>query len=186
MPRGVVTKNNLTKETLLKIAEIGILTIPVLSSPYFLRKVAKKYFKNKINERARKIRALEKKRLIDIEELKDGSIRVVLTHLGKKIIHQYKIDELEIRKPAKWDGQWRIVVYDIPQSLRRASNAFSQKIRSMGFYQLQKSIWVYPYDCLNELDFLCAVFSIPLEDCVLYFKTEELPKEKQIKKFFNL
>ena len=186
MARGFLVKNNITKETLLKIAEIGILTVPALSSPYFLHRVVKKYFKNKINERVRKLRNLEKKKLIDIEELKDGSVRVVLTHLGKKIIHQYKIDELEIKKPAKWDGQWRIVIYDIPQSLKKASSAFSQKIRSMGLYQLQKSIWVYPYDCMNELEFLCVVFNLPLEDCVLYFKTNKLPKEKLIKKHFDL
>jgi hypothetical protein len=186
MPRGILTKNNLTKEILLKIAEVGILTIPVLSSPYFLHKIAKKYFKNKIDERARRIRLLEKRRLLDIEELKDGSVKVILTRMGKKIIHQYKIEELRIEKPLKWDGRWRIVIYDIPQNLRRASNAFSRKIRSMGLYQLQKSIWVYPYDCLSELEFLCAVFDLPLEDCILYFKTEELPKEKQIRKFFKV
>jgi len=186
MPRGIITKNNLTKETLLKIAEIGILIVPALSSPYFLHRVIKKYFKNKINERVRKLRDLEKKNMIKIEESKDGSIKVVLTHLGKEIVHQYKIDELKIKTPVKWDGEWRVVIYDIPQSLKRASAAFSQKIRDMGLYQLQKSIWVYPYDCMNELEFLCTVYKLPLEDCILCFKTKELPKQNQIKRYFDL
>jgi len=186
MAKNIFIKNNLTKETLLKIAEIGILTIPAISSPYFLHKVIKKYFKNKINERVRKLRDLEKRKLLNIEELRDGSIRISLAHLGNKVIYQYKLEAMDLKKSEKWDGEWRVVTYDIPQGLRRASNAFREKIRSLGLYRLQRSVWVSPYDCLSELEFLCAVFEIPAEDCLCYFKAKNIPKETQIKRFFKL
>ena len=186
MSRGFLLKNNITKETLLKIAEIGILILPALTSPYFLRYIVKKYFREINKKRVRAITNLKKKHLIDIQEEKDGSIKVCLTENGKKLILQYELDKIKIEKPKKWDGKWRVIIYDIPQSLRKASDAFRRKIRELGMYQLQKSIWVYPYDCIKELDFLCAIYQIPLADCVLYFRAEELPKQKEIKQFFSL
>jgi DNA-binding transcriptional regulator PaaX len=186
MPRGILLKNNLTKETLLKIAALGILTLPALTSPHFLSQIVNKYFKEKNNKRVRALRELEKKKIIDINELKDGSIKITLTQFGKKSVLQYKLEDMELTRPEKWDGYWRIIIYDIPKKMQKASNAFRMKIRDLGLYQLQKSIWVSPFDCIKELDFLCTIFEIPLEDCVLYFKTKELPKENKIKRFFNL
>mgnify|MGYP001562713708 FL=1 len=186
MSKGIILKNNITKETLLKIAELGIFTVAAASSPYFLNKIIKKYFKNKIEQRSRKLRELQKRKLINIEEYENGIVKITLSHLGKNLIRQYKLEEMEIKKPLKWDGQWRIIIYDIPQKLRKASNAFRRKIKGLGLYRLQKSIWVSPYDCISELEFLCAIFGIPLENCVYYFKTKELPKEADIKKFFDL
>lgn len=186
MQREFSPKKTIIKETFLKIAEVGVLVLPALTSPYFLRYIVKKYFKEKNKKRVRAITDLRKKKLIDIQEQKDGSIKVCLTENGKKLILQYELENLKIEKPKKWDGKWRVIIYDIPHNLRRCSNAFRRKIRELGMYQLQKSIWIYPYECIKELDFLCAVYQIPLEDCVLYFKSEELPKQKEIKHFFNL
>lgn len=182
--------NGLTKDTLLKIAEVGLFVVAATSSPYFLHRLAKNYFKDKsikeIRRRSRALKDLNRKRIIDFKELEDGSIKIVISQAGKNVIRQYKLDDMKIAKPKKWDDQWRIVIYDIPQKFRKSSDAFRRKIRELGMYQLQKSIWVYPYECIKELDFLCAIYGIPLDDCILYFKTKELPKEKEIKDFFNL
>ena len=186
MSKGIMLKNNITKETLLKIAEVGIFTLAAASSPYFLNKIIKKYFKDKFEQRSRKLRELQKRKLIDINEGENGMIKVTLSHSGKNLIRQYKLEEMEIKKPLKWDRQWRIIIYDIPQQLKKASNEFRKKIRELGLYQLQKSIWISPYDCVSELEFLCAVFEIPIEDCVYCFKTKEVPKEANIKNFFGL
>lgn len=182
--------DNFTKDTLLKIAEIGLFVVAATSSPYFLHKLARNYFKDKsvkeIRKRSKKLSEFNKRKLIDFKELGDGSVRIVISQAGKNIIQQYKLDDMKIIKPKIWDRQWRIVIYDIPQKFRKASDAFRRKIRELGMYQLQKSIWVYPYECIKELDFLCAMYGIPLDDCILYFKTKELPKEKEIKEFFNI
>jgi len=183
-------KNNFTKDTLLKIAEIGIITIAAASSPYFLHRVVKDYFgdsnKQLVRQRAKKLSEFNRKKLVEFRELSDGSVKIVISQAGKELVQRYKIEDMKIAKPKSWDKEWRIVIYDIPQKFRKASDAFRRKIRELGMYQLQKSIWVYPYECSKELDFLCAVFGIPFNDCILYFKTKELPKEKEIKNFFAL
>jgi len=38
---------------------------------------------------------------------------------GKKRILRYDLDNMKIKKPLKWDGYWRIVVFDIPEDEKR-------------------------------------------------------------------
>src|SRR3989338_7925794 len=90
MPRGLMSRNNLTKDTMLSIAGIGVLVVASASSPYFLHNVVRKYFKDKqksaVRARAKKLRELEKRKLISINELGDGQIRIELSHQGKQLI----------------------------------------------------------------------------------------------------
>ena len=190
MAKGFVLKDNLTKDTLLKLSIIGLCTVAAATSPYFLHIVAKEYFKDKIKEqvrkRARKLKELQRKKLIEFEELSDGSVQIILSHLGKKLIRQNKLEEMKIEKPKNWDKKWRIIIYDIQHKQRKASNAFRKKLQELGLYQLQKSVWISPYECIAEIEFLCSIFDININEFVYYFKTSEIPEEKEIKKFFNL
>jgi len=190
MPKGFLLKNNLTKDTLLKLAVMGMITIAAASSPYFLHTIARGYFKEKHKDqeakRARKIRELQKRKLIEFKELNDGTIRIILSHLGKKLIRQYKLEDIKIKTPKKWDELWRIIIYDIPSKQKKACDAFRKKIRCLGLYPIQKSVWVSPYDCLAELEFVCNIFNIDIDNHLFYFKTSEIPKEKELKDFFNL
>lgn len=45
----------------------------------------------------------------------------------------------------KWDGYWRIVVFDIPNKFLRTRDALRDLLRVIGFHKLQHSVWVYPY-----------------------------------------
>ncbi len=190
MARGLYLRNNLTKDTLIKIAALGVIIIAASTSPYFLHAVAKHYFREKIRElvrkRAKKLRELQKRKLLEFKEMPDGSLKIVLSHLGKKLVRQYKLEEMKLIKPKKWDRKWRLIIYDIPDYQRKASDAFRRKLKDLGLYQLQKSVWVSPYECIGELEFLCSVFDINMDNHVHYFKTLEIPKEKEIKKFFGL
>src|SRR3989344_2669360 len=189
MGRSFGRGKNLTKDTLLAIATVGAAIIAG-SSPRFYHSVARQFFKDKIREmrraRARKLAELEKKKVILFRELGDGRVRVELTHRGKSLVRLYNLENIKLTIPKKWDGLWRVVMYDIPSSQRRASDAFRKKLRSLGLYQLQRSVWISPYECLAELEFLCAVFEIDINICVCYFKTREIPRESEIRKSFRL
>ena len=49
-------------------------------------------------------------RLVSFKENKEGLAEIILTKDGEKKALIFKIDEIEIKKPAKWDGEWRIVI----------------------------------------------------------------------------
>jgi len=182
--------NNLTKDTLLKLALGGVFVLIISTSPYFLHQIAKSYFKEKskkaIYVRARKLRELEKKKIVSFKELGDGKIRIELTHKGKLLVREYNFDNLKLNKPKTWDKKWRIIIYDIPDYHKKARDAFRFKIKQLGLYPLQKSVWVSPYDCLPEIEFLCAVFDIDINSHVYQLTTTQIPKEREIRKWFYL
>lgn len=182
--------NNLTKDTILKLALGGMFVLVAVTSPYFLHQVAEGYFKEKIKKfiyaRARKLKALEKKKIISFRELENGQIKIELTHKGKLLVRQYRLEDMKINKPKIWDKKWRVIIYDIPHHHKKARDAFRLKLNNLGLYPLQKSVWVSPYECLTEIEFLCGVFDIDLNNYVYYFTTSELPKEREIKKWFGL
>lgn len=185
-----IWKNNIAaKEILLTMAKIGIITIGA-TSPYFLHAVIKQYFKEKSRQRRlikqRALRELIKKKYISFQELNNGFIKIELTHRGKNFVRQYHLETMKLQKPKIWDKKWRVILYDIPTYNKKASDAFREKLKQLGLYQLQKSVWVSPYECMAEIEFLCGVFNIDINRHVLYFATFHIPKEKILKKFFKL
>ena len=60
--------------------------------------------------------------------------------------------------------------------LRKASNAFRRKIKGLGLYRLQKSIWVSPYDCISELN-SCSYFESRLKTAFIILKLKNCQKK---------
>lgn len=90
-----------------------------------------------------------------IEMKRDGhDMQIALTKKGKEKAGKYQIDDLEIARPKIWDGKWRVIIFDIPTSSNVVRNVFRRKLKEFGFYNLQKSIWVYPFPCKNEIGLL--------------------------------
>src|SRR3989338_2217160 len=56
------------------------------------------------NRLYRIIREFYNERLIDFKENKDGLAKIIITKEGEKKALKFKIDEMEIKKLAKWKG----------------------------------------------------------------------------------
>src|SRR5688572_29838820 len=50
----------------------------------------------------------------------------------------------------KWDGFWRLVIFDIPAAHTNTRFALHRYLRSHGFGCLQKSVWVTPHPLKEE------------------------------------
>lgn len=106
---------------------------------------------------------LKRQKLIEIIKDDDGKVSVQLSNKGKKRIREFSIDTVFIKKPKKWDGKWRILMFDIPTEPKiynQAREALRNKIKELGFYQMQKSAWVYPYECEDEILFIAEAFDV--------------------------
>ncbi|OGF82517.1 CRISPR-associated endonuclease Cas2 [Candidatus Giovannonibacteria bacterium RIFCSPLOWO2_01_FULL_46_13] len=108
----------------------------------------------------RTIREFRNKRLVDYMERENGEIEIILSEKGRKRALKYQLDETEIKTPRKWDKKWRIVIFDIPEKRKRAREAMRLKLRELGFKELQKSVFVHPFNCKDEIDFIVEVFGI--------------------------
>lgn len=170
----------------------GVVSIAA-TSPYFLHHLAKiilKMRQYKLSDKQKFNSAfnyLKKNGLIKIE--KDGyDIKIFLTPRGEKRIKKYKIDDLKIIEPNKWDGKWRIVIFDISNNQRVERNAFRKKLKELGFYSLQKSVWLHSFDCKKEIGILREFFGLNLKQIIVFSvdKIEDDLLVKNIKAVYKI
>ena len=86
----------------------------------------------------RAIREFYNDRLVDYKEDKGGFVKIVLTKEGQKKALKFKLDEMEIKKPAKWDGEWRIVIFDIPERFKKSQRSAKNEIERTGIFRIAK------------------------------------------------
>lgn len=145
------------------------------------------YFKNKKLVRSiflRDLKRLQTRKLIDYQELDNGEIKIVLTKRGKERVLRFRLDDMTLNKPRRWDGKWRLIMFDIPHVHKRARDAFRQKLRELRFYQLQKSVFITPYTCEEEIDFISSIFEV--RQYLLVLSVNQFEGEEKLRHYFNL
>lgn len=127
----------------------------------------------------------KKNKLLRIIENKDGDFLEV-TERGRKELMRYDIDNLTIKRSLRWDGVWRVVIFDIPEKYRDARVALSKKLKEIGFCQLQKSVFVFPFSCEKEIDFIKMFYQI--EKFIILFNTKSFGEVQDLilKRRFDL
>lgn len=75
---------------------------------------------------------------------KNDQIFIKLTKKGKlqALLLRMENDFARVRK---WDGKWRVIIWDIPESSRKQRNRMRYAVKDLGFYQLQKSVFITPF-----------------------------------------
>jgi DNA-binding transcriptional regulator PaaX len=111
-----------------------------------------------------------------------GRIRYEMTEKGmKKILElRFKGNFLAQRK---WNGLWRVVIFDIPEEKKAFREAFRRRLRFLKFFPLQKSVFVFPFDCEKEIYELAQFFNVG--EYLQTFLVRSLgQKEGEVKDFF--
>lgn len=132
----------------------------------------------------RNIKNLYRSRLVDVKDNPDGTTTIFLTELGKTHALTYQIDEMKIPPMKKWDKKWRIVMFDIPEKQKKARDALARTLKNIGFLQLQKSVFIHPFECLSELNFVIEFSKMRLY--ARYLLAEIIDDELAWKKKFDL
>jgi len=156
-------------------------------SPYGQRKIYRaisKKWKRIDREKFRKnISALQRSKHVSIKQNSDGSYTYVLSGKGKSKALTYQFQEMKIPKH-KWDKKWRLVMFDIPEDHKKARDALRHKLKVLGFRELQKSVFVLPYRCQNEIEFVIEFFRI--RKYVRYAVLESIDNNSQLRKTFGI
>ena len=176
-----------TKQKVLLLLSAG-LALGLSRSPknYFkiLENVAKGWKDIKLKRLYRIVREFYQDRLVDYKENEDGIVKIVLTKEGRQKALQFQIDDIKIKKPKQWDGTWRMVIFDIPEKNKKAREALRRKIKELGFLELQKSVFVCPFECEDEIDFIVEVFQ--LRPYVRFIRASSFTNEEQLKIKFGI
>lgn len=129
------------------------------------------------------IKRLRQKKLITVVEQNNYGV-VKLTQKGKQKVLKYNLETMKITKPEKWDGKWRLMIYDITHFKRKQQTALRKMFRQLEFLPLQKSVYLTPYPCEKEVSFLREYFEVGKE--VLYLIVDQLEHETVYKEHFGL
>jgi len=192
MEKTQIKKNIRMSSTMKDVLKLlcGGVVIPMIFLLPGSALIIKDFLKNQnINKKHEKFRYFLKqakeKKLIRVVT-KNGNDFLEITDLGRKELLRYDIDELQIRKSKLWDGKWRIVIFDIPERFRNGRIALSRKLKELGFYSLQKSVFVFPYECENEIDFIREFFDVKKFVILLYSLTLGDYYDLILKRHFDL
>lgn len=130
----------------------------------------------------REIKRLEKKGYLALKKNPKG-IAVKLLQKAQRRLDAISLDEMKLARPRKWDGKWRFYIFDIPEKERSARNLVRQKLKDLGLYNIQRSVFVYPYDCRKELDLLGDYYKIG--EYATYAEVAYSDIDRELRRFFR-
>lgn len=111
--------------------------------------------------------------------------KLVLTEKG--IAHAKVLNDAEaitIKKPARWDGKWRIVIFDVWERRRAVRDHLRVLLRKAGFERVQNSVWTHPYPCEEFVIFIRT--SLKLGPGLLYIIADGIEHDARLRKKFDL
>jgi len=91
---------------------------------------------------------------------------------------------LAVEIPKRWDGRWRLVLYDVPVHRKSLGDLVRQTLRSIGFYGIQDSVYVYPYPCFDQIEFIREYYG--LGDAIQYMLVNHIERDDPFKTYFGL
>lgn len=140
----------------------------------------------KINRSSLKqaIKSLYSSKLVNWTERTDGSVELTLTDKGKNKVLVFDPDSFKIATPKKWDGKWRVIVFDIPEKRRGVRDTLRCHLRQLEFHELQKSVFIHPYPCDDIFDFLVEFHNIRKH--VRFIIADDLDNSLHLKDMFGL
>jgi CRISPR-associated endonuclease Cas2 len=141
--------------------------------------------KEKERKVLRTLKNLEKKQIISLEE-KDDKVFVYLKDKNHPKIVEYSIKKLLDfkKKEKKWDGRWFMVFFDVPEIQRNKREYLRRYLKELGFYQYQKSVYIFPYECEKEVSLIKKI--VEGAKYMKYIIAERIEEENKIKKYFGL
>ena len=101
----------------------------------------------------RTVAYLKYRKLVEVKQIK-GENYYRLTNSGLAKFRRIEIDDMKIKTPRRWDHKWRLVMFDIPTRKAKHRTLLLFHLRQLGFYKLQDSVWVHPFDCQAEVGVL--------------------------------
>jgi len=129
------------------------------------RKVKPKYVIN------RTLRKMIDDNMLDEHETEQSSF-LSLTSSGRQKLRNIKLSSENHLVSTTWDGYWRMVIIDIPESRKKDQDAIRYLLKKAQFVQLKSSVWISPYPLEHMM--INIKRDMNLEEDVLVFVTDKL------------
>lgn len=127
---------------------------------------------------------LRKKGLVEFIKRSDNRCEIKITGKGRKKLIEFAIETVKIKNPEHWDGKWRVVIFDIPEKMKAAREALRRKLKELGLFQFQRSVFVYPYPADDEILFTAASFEV--ERYLEILKVDSMLDDYSLRQHFKI
>lgn len=138
-------------------------------------------------ERHRELRRvlgyMKEKRLVNYSPAARFEHGVTITKKGRRRLERTNFNNLQITHPPKWDRRWRLVIFDIPEKRKTDRDSLTLKLYKLGFKPLQRSVWIHPFACHEEIEVVAAHYK--LVNYLTYIETNYIDKPDRIKAQFR-
>lgn len=133
----------------------------------------------------RSLKNLEKNEIIELVE-KDDKVIIYLKDVNNAKVIEYSIESLLKYKQQKkqWNGKWFLVFFDVPEIQRNKRDYLRKFLKRLGFYQYQKSVYLFPYECEKEVELIKKI--VEGAKYMKYIIAEKIEDENSAKKYFAL
>lgn len=176
-------KGEITEIILSTLLAVGVIAVTV-TIPNTVQLF--KYFTPKNSaERARikkSVTRLEMGGFIERKGDKKGLIS--LTQKGKERAMRYEVNQMKIASQKTWDKKWRLIMFDVPENRKQARRAINLVLKKFGCVQYQKSVFITPFPCKKEIDFVGECFGV--RDYIRIIVASEVEGVASLQKVFKV
>ena len=177
---------SVSKDILIAIGILGFIPIAVVAgnAVQLLKYTGlTKRPKIKTYEINKNIKRLIERGLIVVKENKDHKFLEV-SPKGRKLLLKYELEGFTHKKQQKWDGKYRVVIFDISETRKKARDELRKIIKGFGFICLQNSVWIYPYACIDIVELLKKYLELRVE--IIYMTVDSIENDDWLRKSFKL
>lgn len=174
-------KNELKKLVLEAVKAAGVISV-FLVAPNVIGAMAKLGIVETRRRREVIRRSCDRLTTQGLLEWREKKLR--LTPKGERALRRLEASGYRVHKPKRWDGKWRVLIFDIPDHRGQLRARVRATLSAIGFIRLQNSVWIYPYDCEDAITLLKADFKVGKD--ILYLVVEALENDKRIRERFGV
>lgn len=170
------------EKIILGIGEVGRVTLDIFFPKTYSSKTwLGRLIFNLDNERSAQTTMwrLKRKGLVT----KDKNKKFILTLKGRNEYERIK-RRVKSFEPKRWDGRWRLVVFDIPEKYRSIRDVVRCELLDAGFKNIQKSVWIGP-SALGE-QFIEWLGEHYFRKYFFMFTIDTIDREFEIKRLFDI
>lgn len=119
-----------------------------------------------------------------VEIFDDNGISVVrISEEGKKKLFKYNLEDISLDESG-WDGKWRLIIYDVALAKKSQSEMFRRTLNKLKLLKLQKSVYLTPFKCEDQIEYLRQMYDIGQETIIL--KVGSIENEAVYRKYFGI
>ncbi|MBI4050023.1 MAG: hypothetical protein HY398_01080 [Candidatus Doudnabacteria bacterium] len=125
-----------------------------------------------------------------LQARKELRVRKAGDRIFLKLTKKGKLKALLLRlyrdfdKKVEWDGKWRLVMWDIPESSSHERDKIRNLLKDLEFYQLQKSVFISPRALPNSaVEFLKES---ELMKYIRFLRVDKMENDRFFRRHFQL